>query len=622
VSEVDSDVLHGRSWPRGDGSSSVSQEGFPALTPNGYRDAWCGQVLAGRVESELRVAGWVNRRRDHGGLIFIDLRDRTGIVQLVFNPDSSGAAFELAHKLRAEDVLSAAGTVVRRSEETVNPDLPTGAVELKVTAGELLADAETPPFQIEGFSGEVGEDARLRYRYLDLRREQMRDALTLRHRVTAAMREFLDGEGFVDVETPVLTRSTPEGARDFLVPSRLQHGSFYALPQSPQLFKQLLMVAGIERYYQVARCFRDESTRADRQAEFTQLDVEMSFVDGNDVIAVNERLLRHVFERVGGPQIEVPMQRMCYDEAMGRFGTDRPDLRFGLELVDLGDALRETEFKVFRSVLEGGGSIRGINAGRREMPRSELDGLISRAQELGAKGLVWAFREGDGWRSPTAKFLSEAELADLNQRLEAEEGDLLLLVADERRVTDAVLGQMRIDLAERFGLIDEDDHRLLWVVDWPLMEWNAGEGRWDPLHHPFTAPTGDFDPDDPGAARAQAYDVIWNGQELGGGSIRINRADVQEQVFAALGVDAETAEARFGFLLEALRYGAPPHGGIAYGVDRIVQRLCGAETIRDVIAFPKTASGFDLLTGAPAPVEDIQLRDLGISVGKPKLAGH
>ena len=594
----------------------------PALRSNGFRDTWCGQVLGDRVDSTVRVAGWVHRRRDHGGLIFIDLRDRTGIVQLVFDPDEAGGAFELAHKLRAEDVLSATGTVVRRSEETVNPDLPTGAVELRVTGAELLADAETPPFQIEGFSGEVGEDARLRHRYLDLRREQMREALILRHKVTAAMREFLDGEGFLDIETPMLTRSTPEGARDFLVPSRLQHGSYYALPQSPQLFKQLLMVAGTERYYQVARCFRDETTRADRQAEFTQLDIEMSFVDGEDVIEVNERLLAHVFQRAGGPQVELPMQRMPYDEAMDRFGTDRPDLRFGLELVDLGDALRETEFKVFRSVLDGGGSIRGINAGRREMPRSELDGLISRAQELGAKGLVWAFREGDGWRSPTAKFLSEAELAGLNTRLGAEEGDLLLLVADQRRVADAVLGQMRIDLAERFGLIDENDHRLVWIVDWPLMEWNEEERRWDSLHHPFTAPAGEFDPENPGKARALAYDVVWNGQELGGGSIRINRADVQETVFAALGIDAETAQARFGFLLEALRYGAPPHGGIAYGVDRIVQRLSGAETIRDVIAFPKTASGYDLLTGAPAPVEEAQLRELGIAVHKPGLAGH
>jgi aspartyl-tRNA synthetase len=586
----------------------------PALRPNEYRDTWCGQVLGERVDSTVRVAGWVHRRRDHGGLIFIDLRDRTGIVQLVFHPDTSGGAFELAHRLRAEDVLSAAGAVVRRSAETVNRELATGEFELAVGEAELLADAETPPFQIEGFSGEVGEDARLRYRYLDLRREPMREALVLRHRVTAAMREFLDREGFLDVETPVLTRSTPEGARDFLVPSRLQQGSFYALPQSPQLFKQLLMVAGFERYYQIARCFRDEDLRADRQPDFTQLDIEMSFVDVDDVIEVNERLLAHVFERVGGPAIELPIERLGYDEALDRFGTDRPDMRFGLELVDLSGALTETEFKVFRGAIESGGAVRGLNAGRRELPRSELDGLIARAQELGAKGLVWAFREGDGWRSPTAKFLSEAELAELNRRLGAEQGDLLLLVADERRAADAVLGQLRVDLAERFELIPAGEHRLVWIVDWPLLEWNPKEDRWDPLHHPFTAPADEFDPADPGAPRALAYDLVWNGQEMGGGSIRIHRADVQEKLFAALGIDAEEAEARFGFLLEALRYGAPPHGGIAYGLDRVVQKLCGADSIRDVIAFPKTASGADALTGAPAPVGEMQLKELGITL--------
>jgi len=593
----------------------------PALRANGFRDTWCGQVLDDRVDSAARVAGWVHRRRDHGGLIFIDLRDRTGIVQLVFHPDSSGEAFELAHKLRAEDVLSATGAVVRRSTETVNPELPTGEFELAVSDAELLADSETPPFQVEGFSGEVGEDARLRYRYLDLRRESMREALALRHRVTAAMRDFLDQEGFLDVETPVLTRSTPEGARDFLVPSRLQQGSFYALPQSPQLFKQLLMVAGFERYYQIARCFRDEDLRADRQPDFTQLDIEMSFVDADDVIEVNERLLAHVFERVGGPALELPIERLGYDEAMDRFGTDRPDMRFGLELVDLGDVLAETEFKVFRGAIESGGAVRGLNAGRRELPRSELDGLISRAQELGAKGLVWAFREGDGWRSPTAKFLSEEELAKLNRRLDAEEGDLLLLVADQRRVADAVLGQLRIDLAVRFDLIPPDEHRLVWIVDWPLLEWNPGEDRWDPLHHPFTAPAGEFDPGDPGSTRALAYDLVWNGQEMGGGSIRIHRADVQEKVFAALGIDSEEAQARFGFLLEALRYGAPPHGGIAYGLDRVVQRLNGADSIRDVIAFPKTASGADALTGAPAPVGEMQLKELGIALRRRGLAG-
>jgi aspartyl-tRNA synthetase len=594
--------------------------GLPSPRANAYRDTWCGEVLAERVGSDARVAGWVHRRRDHGGLIFIDLRDRTGLVQLVFHPDTSGEAFELAHRLRAEDVLSASGAVVRRSEETVNPDLPTGEVELAVAAADLLSDADTPPFQIEGFSGEVGEDARLRHRYLDLRREQMRESLELRHRVTAAMREHLDGEGFLDIETPVLTRSTPEGARDFLVPSRTQQGSFYALPQSPQLFKQLLMVAGFERYYQIARCFRDEDLRADRQPDFTQLDIEMSFVDVDDVIEANERLLGHIFEKVGGPQLELPMRRLPYDEAISRYGTDRPDTRFGLELVDLADTLAETEFKVFRGVIDGGGAVRGLNAGAREMPRSALDGLIARAQELGAKGLVWAFREGDGWRSPTAKFLSAEELAALNKRLGAEEGDLLLVVADKPKVANAVLGQLRLDLAAEFDLIPEGSDDLLWIVDWPLMERNE-EGGWDPLHHPFTAPDGDFDPEDPGGVRALAYDVVWNGQEMGGGSIRISDSALQGKVFAALGIDAEEAEARFGFLLEALRYGAPPHGGIAYGLDRIVQRLAGADSIRDVIAFPKTASGADALTGAPAPVDEPQLREVGLQLRAQKPPG-
>jgi aspartyl-tRNA synthetase len=598
---------------------------FPPLRPNAYRDTWCGQVLGDRVGSSARVAGWVHRRRDHGGLIFIDLRDRTGLVQLVFHPDAAGEAFELGHGLRAEDVLSASGEVVRRDPETVNPELPTGEFELRVAEAELLADAETPPFEIESKdetaaerrgedAREISEEMRLRYRYLDLRRDRMREGLELRARVAAAMREFLDGEGFLEVETPALTRSTPEGARDFLVPSRLQQGSFYALPQSPQLFKQLLMVAGLERYYQIARCFRDEAQRADRQAEFTQLDIEMSFVDVDAVIDLNERLLARVFERVGGPELKLPMDRLPYDEALDRFGSDRPDVRFGLELVDVSDAVRETEFKVFRGAVESGGAVRGLNAGARDLPRSALDGLIGRAQELGAKGLVWAFREGDGWRSPTAKFLSADELRALNQGLGAGKGDLLLLVADRRPVADAVLAQLRLELAEEFGLIPEDEDRLVWIVDWPLMEWDPEQERWNPLHHPFTSPAGDFDPERPGESRAFAYDVVWNGQELGGGSIRINRPDLQRAVFEALGIGADEAEDRFGFLLEALRYGAPPHGGIAYGLDRIVQRLAGADSIRDVIAFPKTASGADLLTGAPAPVEPEQLRELGVAV--------
>jgi aspartyl-tRNA synthetase len=587
---------------------------FPALRSNSYRDAWCGQVLGDRVDTEARLAGWVHRRRDHGGLVFVDLRDRTGLVQLVFHPERSGEAFELAHRLRAEDVLSVAGAVVRRDPETVNPELPTGEFELQVGEATLLADAQTPPFEIEGFSGEVGEEARLRYRYLDLRRERMARAIVKRHHVSGAIRDFLSGEGFLDIETPMLSRSTPEGARDFLVPSRREPGSFYALPQSPQLFKQLLMVAGFERYFQIVRCFRDEDQRADRQPDFTQLDIEMSFVGVEDVLDLNERLLASVFEAVDGPKLELPLRRIPYDEAIARFGTDRPDLRFGLELTELTDLLAETEFKVFRGVIEAGGIVKGLNAGAREVPRSALDGLIARAQELGAKGLVWAFREGEGWRSPTAKFLSDAELATLNQRLEAEEGDLLLVVADKPAVANGVLAQLRLDLGERFELIDPAAEEFCWITEWPMFGWNEGEERWDALHHPFTAPAGELDLASPGEARALAYDVVWNGQELGGGSIRISDPELQQRALEAIGIGAEEAEDRFGFLLEALRYGAPPHGGIAYGLDRMVQRLLHADSIRDVIAFPKAASGADPLTGAPAPVDEAQLRELGLAL--------
>ena len=593
---------------------SWAQRGVPAISANRYRDAWCGQILPGRAGSRARVAGWVHRRRDHGGLIFVDLRDRTGIVQLVFNPDESDpAAFELAHRLRAEDVVSAAGGVVRRSPETVNPDLPTGEVEIRVAEAALLADAATPPFEIESYSGEASEELRLRYRYLDLRRESMRDGILLRHRIVAAIREFFDAEGFVEIETPVLTRSTPEGARDFLVPSRLQRGSFYALPQSPQLFKQLLMVAGFERYYQIARCFRDEDLRADRQLDFTQLDVEMSFVEREDVLAVNERMLAHVLGAVG-IAIELPLPRLGYDEALARYGTDKPDLRYGLEIAELTDAFRATGFNAFRAVVDDGGVVRGLNAGPGERSRSELDGLVAEAQDLGAKGLVWAIRERDGWRSPVAKFLSPEEIEAASGKLAAVDGDLLVIVADREAVAAGVLGQLRWRLAERQGLVPSGENRLCWILDWPLVEWNEGEGRWDALHHPFTSPAGGLDPSDPAAARALIYDVAWNGQEIGGGSIRISDPQVQRQVFEVIGIGPEEAEARFGFLLEALRYGAPPHGGIAYGIDRIAALAHGVESIRDVIAFPKAASGADPLTGAPAPVPDEQLRELGIAL--------
>jgi aspartyl-tRNA synthetase len=593
---------------------SAPEPALPALAANRYRDAWCGELRAGRAGSPARVAGWVHRRRDHGGLIFVDLRDRTGLLQLVFNPDEvEPGTFDLAHRLRAEDVVSAAGAVVRRSPETVNPDLPTGEVEVRVAAATLLAGAATPPFEIEAYSGEAGEELRLRYRYLDLRRQPMQEAIVLRHRVVAAIREFFDREGFLEIETPVLTRSTPEGARDFLVPSRLQRGSFYALPQSPQLFKQLLMIAGFERYYQIARCFRDEDQRADRQLDFTQLDVEMAFVEVDDVLAVNERLLAHVLGAVG-ITIELPLPRIAYDEAIARYGTDKPDLRYGLEIVDLTEVFRATGFNAFGGAIAAGGVVRALNAGAGDRSRAELDGLVAEAQELGAKGLVWAVREADGWRSPVAKFLSAEEIAAASEALAAGEGDLLLLVADEPPAAARILGVLRTRLAERQGLIAAGSHRLCWIVDWPLLEWNADEDRWDPLHHPFTSPAGGLDPERPGEARALAYDVAWNGQEIGGGSIRISDIELQRTMFAVLGIGPEEAEERFGFLLEALRYGAPPHGGIAYGIDRIVAIAHGADSIREVIAFPKAASGADPLTGAPAPVTEAQLRELGLAL--------
>jgi aspartyl-tRNA synthetase len=578
---------------------------------NEYRSAWAGTLRAENVDSEVRVAGWVHRRRDHGGLIFIDLRDRTGLLQLVFRPEEAPEAHAAAHSLRAEDVLSARGRVVRREEGTVNPQLPTGEIELAVDALELLADAETPPFEVDSDKA-VDETLRLRYRYLDLRREPMSRNIELRHQVVAAMRRYLDEQGFLEIETPFLTRSTPEGARDFLVPSRIQPGSFYALPQSPQLFKQLLMVSGFERYYQVVRCFRDEAARADRLPEFTQLDIELSFVDEEDVISVCEGLVRD-FLAAGGVEVQTPFERLDYDDAMLRYGTDRPDRRFGMEIQDLGTAFAGSEFKVFSGALESGGVVRGFKVdGSEDLTRKRFDELTEQAQQLGAKGLVWAVVEADGWRSPVAKFLKPEEMSGAAEQLGATEGDAIFIVADTAAMAARVLGALRLELAPP----NVEGNDVFWVLDFPMFEWNEDEKRWDPLHHPFTSPTGDLD-GDPGAWRSRAYDIVWNGNEIGGGSIRINRPDVQRKVFDAIGLTEEEAEARFGFLLEAFRYGAPPHGGIAFGVDRIIALLAGTDSIREVIAFPKAASGADPLTGAPAPVDEEQLRELGIQVRKP-----
>ncbi|MEV4421093.1 aspartate--tRNA ligase [Patulibacter sp. NPDC049589] len=609
--------------------------GAAPVHANRYRSTWAGLLDEDTVGQEPRVAGWVHRRRDHGGLIFVDLRDRSGLLQVVFDPDTCGPEiFAAAERLRSEHVISVAGELTRRGHEHVNPKMATGAVELRASSLDVLAEAETPPFPVDE-DGPVDELLRLQHRVIDLRRERTRDALLLRSRIVRAIRDAMEDEGFLDIETPYLTRSTPEGARDFLVPSRLQAGSFYALPQSPQLFKQLFMVAGLDRYYQVVRCFRDEDLRADRQPEFTQLDAELSFVDEDDVIAIFERVMSRAFVAGGLDLPEPAWERMPYDEAVLRYGNDRPDRRFGLEIQELSEALSTTEFKVFAGTLASGGVVRGINAGGLTVPRKQLDELTDIAKKAGAGGLVWGFVEPDGsWRSPIAKFLTPEEIEAIKTTLSASPGDLLLIVADQAPVAANVLGVLRLELADRFAL-REDRNDVVWIVDFPMFEGTAGDGtnlgggRWDAVHHPFTqpcapggapvsaadlAPGGTFNNDEttPGDLHSRAYDLVVNGWEVGGGSIRVNRPDQQRAILDLLGFSAEEADEQFGFLLDALKSGAPPHGGIAFGVDRLAALCAGRDSLRDVIAFPKTSSGGDPLTGAPAPVDTKQLGDLGL----------
>ncbi|HEY8341242.1 MAG TPA: aspartate--tRNA ligase [Egibacteraceae bacterium] len=569
---------------------------------------------------EVRLAGWVARRRDHGGVAFLDLRDASGIVQVVADPSAS-AALEAAHEVRNEYVVAVTGTVRRRPEGQENPALETGEVEVAASRLEVLAPAETPPFPIED-RVEVDETLRLTHRYLDLRRPSVAAAIKLRSRITGVIRRVMDEHGFLDIETPMLTRSTPEGARDFLVPSRLQPGAFYALPQSPQLFKQLLMVAGMERYYQIVRCFRDEDLRADRQPEFTQLDIEASFIDEEDVYALVEELMTTLWRDVLDVKITTPFPRLTYAEAMRRFGTDKPDTRFGMELADLGEVFAGTQVGVFAGALQAGGSVLAVCLpGGAELTRKQFDDWVAFARGRGAKGLAWAVVEPDGsLRSPLAKFMSEAEVEGVVRTTGAAPGDALFFGAGPTRFVQELMGALRVALAKERGLVAEDRWDFLWVTDAPLVEWNEEQQRWDPVHHPFTMPHPEWVDrfeEAPGEATARAYDLVLNGVELGGGSIRIHRRDLQQRVFDLLGIGQEEAEEKFGFLLRGLQYGAPPHGGIAFGLDRLAMLMAGGSSLRDVIAFPKTQSGTDPLTDAPAPVDDSQLAEVGLRLLPP-----
>lgn len=583
------------------------------------RSYYCGEISEKAIGEKVVLKGWVQRRRDLGGLIFIDLRDRTGVVQIVFNPEVSKEALEIAEKIRSEYVLDIEGEVVKRSEETINPNIRTGKVEVVVQSVTILNSAKTPPFSLADQKADISEEVRLKYRYLDLRRPVMFETLKMRHQITRAIRNFLDENGFIDVETPILTKSTPEGARDYLVPSRVHEGEFYALPQSPQIFKQLLMVSGFDKYYQIARCFRDEDLRADRQPEFTQIDIETSFMSQEDIMNLTEKMMAHVLKEVKGIELTLPFQRMPYDEAMARFGSDKPDVRFGLELVDVSEIVKNSAFKVFSQAVAGGGQVKLINVkGKKdEFSRKDLDALQEYVHNYGAKGLAWLKVEENEVKGPIAKFLSENEQNSILQAAEGQNGDLLLFVADKPNVVADSLGALRLKLGKDLGLIEEDKLEFLWITDWPLVEYNEEDGRYYALHHPFTMPFREdleYFEKDPLKMRAQAYDLVLNGYELGGGSIRIFEKDVQEKMFKLLGFTEEQAREQFGFLLEAFEYGTPPHGGIALGLDRIVMLLAGRTNLRDTIAFPKTASASCLLTEAPSRVSKEQLDELHLEV--------
>ena len=585
-----------------------------------HRSHRCTEVNNTMIGNTVTVMGWVQKSRNKGGIIFVDLRDRSGILQVIFEEANCGEeSFAKAEKLRSEFVVAITGEVAKRGG-AVNENLATGDIEVIAKDIRILAEADTPPFPIEENS-KTKEDLRLKYRYLDLRRPDLQKNIMMRSKVTTLVRSFMADEGFIEIETPTLCKSTPEGARDYLVPSRIHPGEFYALPQSPQIYKQLLMCSGYDRYFQIARCYRDEDLRADRQPEFTQIDMELSFVDVDDVIDVNERLLAKLFKEVIGVDVQLPIQRMTYKEAMERFGSDKPDLRFGMELCDVTDVVKDCEFVVFKNAIEAGGSVRGINAeGQGAMPRKKIDALVDFAKGYGAKGLAYiAIHEDGTMKSSFAKFMKDEEMQALVEKMNGKPGDLLLFAADKSKLVYDVLGALRLEIADQLGLLKKDEYRFVWITEFPLLEWSEELGRYQAMHHPFTMPMDEdwhLIDSDPGAVRAKAYDIVLNGTEIGGGSVRIHQSDIQSKMFEVLGFTPEKAQDQFGFLLDAFKYGVPPHAGLAYGLDRVVMLMGGCDSIRDVIAFPKVKDASCLMTEAPTPVDPKQLEELGIEVSE------